>query len=345
MNETHLLFNKMMTLDHLFLSWNHCKRGKHKRKDIQSFERHLEDNIFQLRADLSTLRYKHGSYQQFYITDPKQRYISKATVRDRVVHQLVYNVLNEVFDNKFIFHSLSSRIGKGTHVGGILLQRMIRKVSGNGTRHCFALKMDIKRFFDSIDHKILKGLLRKKIYDEKLLKIVDVIIDSFQISKEKGIPLGNVTSQIFANIYLHELDLYIKHELKERDYLRYCDDFVILSSDECHLKCLISRISEFLALNLKLELHPRKIILRKLSKGIDFIGYIHFAHHILLRTRTEQRMKSRLKKSFEKFIKGEIEAVAADQQLQSYLGILSHANQHALSQAMKNSYWVRNNFY
>ncbi len=182
---------------------------------------------------------------------------------------------------------------------------MIRNVSANGTRHCFALKMDIKRFFDSVDHQILKNLLRKNIYDEKALKIIDTIIDSFTSNVAgKGIPLGNVTSQLFANLYLHELDLFIKHECRERNYLRYCDDFIILSSDEHHLRCLITHIRNFLDRNLRLKLHPKKVILRKLSKGIDFIGYVLFAHHTLVRTRTKKRMKCRLKNTYDCFLNG-----------------------------------------
>jgi RNA-directed DNA polymerase len=241
----------------IWRDWNQFKHGKHKRKDIQIFERYIEDHIFQLRDELLKLRYRHGRYSQFYVTDPKQRLISKAIIKDRLVHQVVYGILTEIFDKNFIFHSLSSRIGKGTHFGVAHLKNMIRKVSANGTRHCYALKMDIKRFFDSVDHKILKNLLRKHIHDEKFLKIIDTIIDSFSANeKQKGIPLGNVTSQLFANVYLHELDNFIKHELRERYYLRYCDDFIILSSDECYLNCLITRVVEFLAKNLKLELHP-----------------------------------------------------------------------------------------
>lgn len=343
MRDTNTLFEKMTSLEHLFQSWEYFKRGKHKRKDVQLFGRHLEDNIFQIQEDLSTLRYRHDCYKQFFVTDPKQRLISKASIKDRLVHQVVYGSLNEIMDKKFIYHSLSCRLGKGTRVGVTLLQSMIRKVSGNGTRHCYGLKMDIKRFFDSIDHLILKHLLRGYIQDDKVLKITDTIIDSFSsTSKGKGIPLGNVTSQLFANIYLHELDHYIKHTLHERYYLRYCDDFIILSNDECHLRCLITHIGEFLIKNLKLELHPKKVVLRKLSKGIDFIGYVFFAHHILMRTRTKQRMISRLEKSCNALLEGRIEAVTMDQQLQSYLGILSHTNQHNLSQAIKNAYWVRN---
>jgi RNA-directed DNA polymerase len=336
-------FEKMTSLRHIFECWDQFKRGKRKRKDVQYFERHLEDNIFQLQHDLTNFQYAHDSYEQFYVTDPKQRHISKASVRDRLVHQVVYDTLNEVLDKKFIFHSLSSRLGKGTHIGITLLHRMIRKVSANGKKPCYALKMDIRRFFDTVDHCILKTLLRKHIQDKHILKTTDMIIDSFKIGVggNVGIPLGNVTSQLFANVYLHELDEFIKHELKEKHYLRYCDDFIILSNDKTHLISLIISIRDFLAKKLKLELHPKKVTIRKLSRGIDFVGYVLFEKHVLLRTRAKQRMKRRLKEVYESYLIGKTDAVSMDQRLQSYLGILSHANQYTLSQAIKNAYWTR----
>lgn len=341
MKVARFLFEEMTSLSHIFQCWDQFRRGKRKRKEVQSFERHLEDNIFQLQGDLKTFQYLHAPYDQFYVTDPKQRHISKATVRDRLVHQVVYDTLTEVLDRKFIFHSLSSRLEKGTHLGVSQLHQMIRKMSVNGTRPCYALKMDIRRFFDTVDHQVLKTILRKTIQDEDVLKITDMIIDSFKLGDNLGIPLGNVTSQLFANIYLHELDSFVKHTLKERYYIRYCDDFIILSNNEEHLKHLIISIQEFLAKKLKLELHPKKVILRKLTQGIDFVGYVLFEKHVLLRTQSKQRMKRRLKEAYESFLIGKTAAAPMDQKLQSYLGILSHANQHRLSQAIKNAYWVR----
>lgn len=150
-----------------------------------------------------------------------------------------------------------------------------------------------------------------------------------------------MTSQLFANVYLHELDEFVKQELKESYYLRYCDDFIILSNNESHLKSLIVSIREFLAKNLHLAFHPKKVIIRKLSQGIDFVGYVLFEKYTLMRTRTKQRMKKRLKETYECYLKGKMDTAQVDQRLQSYLGILSHANQHALSQALKNAYLVR----
>lgn len=335
----------MSSLEYLFQCWNQFRRGKRKKKDVQFFERYLEDHIFQLHEELTTFTYRHGRYHFFDIFDPKERHIGKACVKDRLVHQMVYATLIAIFDKRFIFHSLSSRLGKGTHLGLDHLQRMIRKVSANGKKPCFALKMDIKKFFDSMDHTLLKRLIRKNVHDEKVLQLVDLIIDSFQVREGAlggvGIPLGNVTSQLFANIYLHVLDDFVKRVLRIRYYLRFCDDFIFLSNDENLLKALIPLIRNFLQQHLRLELHPKKVTIRKLSQGIDFVGYIFFSKHRLIRTRTKQRMKRRLKKAYVDYLQGKISASSMDQRLQSYLGILSHSNQNNLSQALKNAYWLR----
>ena len=341
---THHLFEKTTSLENLFLCWDQFKRGKHKRKDIQYFERYLEDFIFVLRNELVSSSYKHGSYKKFYVFDPKERHISRAAVKDRLVHQAVYTTLTEIFDNTFIFHSFSCRLGKGAHSGIEHLQKILRQVSCNNTRPCFVLKMDILRFFDSIDHKILKSLIRKRIKEGKFLRLTEHIIDSFEIKKKSrktGLPLGNVTSQIFANIYLNELDNFIKQKLRKKNYLRYCDDFVIVSNCETELKELIPSIQKFLNDKLFLNLHPKKIILRKLSQGVDFLGYILFFNHRLLRTRTKQRMHKRLRENHYKYLNCKIESSHMEQCLQSYLGMLSHANHYDLAQALKNAYWIR----
>src|SRR5262249_9649048 len=152
---------------------------------------------------------------------------------------------------------------------------------------------------------------------------------------EVGIPLGNVTSQLFANLYLHELDVFIKHCLKEKFYLRYCDDFILLSNSKSHLEGLIPPIQKFLREHLRLELHPQKMFIKKLMQGIDFVGYVHFSRHLLSRPKTVKRMKKRLKEIYELYIMGKIDVQSMDQRLQSYLGILSHANQHELITALK----------
>lgn len=335
----------MTSLENLFESWYQFRRGKRKKLEVQIFERHLEDNLFQLHEELRTFHYRHGPYDFFNVYDPKKRHIGKACVKDRLVHQMMHATLSQIFDSQFIFHSLSSRLGKGTHLGLDHLERMIRRVSANGKKPCFALKMDIKKFFDSIDHIILKTLLRKKLGDEKVLMLVDLVVDSLKIKKESsrsvGLPLGNVTSQLFANIYLHELDHFVKHVLRIKFYLRFCDDFIFILNSEAISKDLIPIIKGFLKDHLRLELHPKKVTIRKLSQGIDFVGYIFFAKHRLLRSSTERRMKRRLQTAYVDYIRGNISDRSMDQRLQSYLGLLSHTNQATLAQTLKNAYWVR----
>lgn len=339
------LFDPMVSIENLFFCWDQFKRGKKKRKDIQQFEVYLEDFVFELHQELITGRYQHSPYKKFYVFDPKERHISKACVRDRLVHQMVYATLSKIFDPTFIAHSLSCQIGKGTHKGIIHLNQFLRKISQNGSKECFSLKMDIQRFFDSIDHSLLKVLIQKKIKDKRVLSLVDKIIDSFVFQeidgRKTGLPLGNVTSQLFANIYLHELDLFVKEILRKKFYLRFCDDFLFLSNQETELCALIPLIRLFLKEELHLNLHPKKIVMRKFHQGIDFVGYVLFPHHKVLRTQTKKRLKKRLKKKHIYYLDGKISTRAMDQCLQSYLGILSHANQHEFSQALKNAYWVR----
>ena len=177
-----------------------------------------------------------------------------------------------------------------------------------------------------------------------MLNLIDIVIDSFTSSavaaSAVGLPLGNVTSQLFANIYLHELDNFVKQTLQQKHYLRYCDDFVMVASQRAQLQALIQPIETFLQERLRLTLHPQKIVLREIRQGIDYLGYILFLKHRLLRTRTKRRMKRRLQKKYTDYLSQRIAREQMDQSLQSYLGILSHANTYRLAQALKNAYWV-----
>lgn len=307
-------------MENLFLSWQEFRRGKRGKYDVQEFERKLEDNLFQLNQEFAGQTYRHGKYTPFTITDPKVRRIHKAGVRDRIVHHAVYRVLYPLFDPTFIFDSYSCRVGKGTHAAVNRLEVFVRKISRNYTRPCWALKCDIRRFFDSVDHDILYSLVEKKIADPSALQLTKEIIESFSSTSGErerervGIPLGNLTSQIFANIYLNDLDQFVKHRLGLKYYLRYCDDFVILDSDPERLKILIQPIGDFLAKDLKLSLHQDKIIIRKLRQGIDFLGYVVLPHYRVLRTRTKRRMLRRVNGN----------------NVASYQGLLKHCNGYTL---------------
>lgn len=326
-------YHKLTSIENLFQAWSEFKKGKRKRADLQVFERNLEDNLFELHQSLKNRTYKHGDYQSFYVQDPKQRHIHKASIQDRIVHHLLYKYLYEIFDKTFIYDSYSCRINKGTHRGVLRLEKFTRKVSKNYTGSCFGLKLDIKKFFASVNHKILMNLLHSKITDEDILWLLTQVIYSFNTEKEKGIPLGNLTSQIFANIYLNELDQFVKHKLKVKYYIRYADDFVILDTDKNKLNHqYTSIIVGFLKDTLELELHPKKIIFRKLTWGIDFLGYIVLPHYMLPRTKTKKRIFKKLKEK--------INSEIFEQSLQSYLGYFKHAGSFEITQKLKNEIWL-----
>ncbi len=286
---------------------------------VQAFELDLEGNLFSLRDQLLTGYWQPEPYEAFYIRDPKPRHIHKASVRDRVLYQAVFRVLEPLFDPSFIHDSYSCRTGKGTHRGVFQLERYLRKASGNYSHPAYALKCDVRRFFDSVSHKVLLGLIRRRVKDARMIALVEQVIASFKVASGRGLPLGNVTSQLFANVYLNELDQFVKRELKVRWYLRYCDDFVMLDESPEYLTALLPYIHDFLSKSLGLDLHPDKILLRKFSHGIDFLGYIVLPHYRILRASTRRRM-------FRKLARTNVSALS----LQSYLGLLKHAKAYKL---------------
>lgn len=306
------------------MAWQEFQKGKRNKSDVQKFEFNLEDNLFQLHRDLKTKTYQHSHYTTFCICDPKLRRIHKACVRDRVLHHAVFRILYPIFDKGFIFDSYSCRLDKGTHRAVNRLEKFCRKLSRNNHRNIFALKCDIRKFFDSVDQDILLELIKNKIQDGNAIWLIEKIIKSFGKEKNKGLPLGNVTSQLFANVYLNEPDQFIKHKLKAKYYLRYCDDFVILGENEEYLTGLISPIDAFLKQRLKLIPHPDKIIIRKHHQGIDFLGYVVLPHYRILRTKTKRRIFTKIKKKKQDWRCGSISDKSFNQSLQSYFGILKH---------------------
>ncbi len=319
-------------MTNLFQAWEEFKSGKRSRADVQFFERHLEDNLFSLHHQLKNKNYKHGAYSEFFVNDPKRRHIHKAQVNDRIVHHLLYKYLYSLFDKSFIYDSYSCRVDKGTHRSVRRLEKYLRIVSRNYTRNCWTLKLDIKQFFASVDHDILMELIRKRVKDKDTLSLIDEIITSFRVNEDQatGIPLGNLTSQIFANIYLNEMDQFIKHNLKIKYYIRYADDFIILETEKLKLKPSLISIGRFLQNNLNLRLHPKKIILTKLTRGIDFCGYIVLPHFILPRTKTKRRILNKVSREQTSY-----------ESLQSYLGYFCHAKSYRIVEDLKNRFFLK----
>lgn len=195
------IFDKIISLENLFSAWREFKRGKMGKPDIQEFEFNLENNLFQLHRELENKTYRHSHYTTFKICDPKLRQIHKARVRDRILHHAIFKILYPIFDKDFIFDSYSCRLEKGTHRAVGRLEKFCRKLSRNNSRNIFALKCDIKKFFDSINQDILLEFIKKKIKDENAVWLAEIVVKSFKNIDNNGLPLGNITSQLFANIY------------------------------------------------------------------------------------------------------------------------------------------------
>lgn len=342
------LFDQIISTENLFAAWDGFKVGKRGKLDVMRFERHLEENIFKLRGELINKTYKHSPYSGFYIRDPKQRHIHKASVRDRVLHHALFSVLNPIFEEAFIPTSFSCRIGYGTHRGVLALEKALRKIAKNGTADCYVLKCDVEKFFDTVDHKILVEIFRKRIKDSDTLWLLKQVISSYVTERErerdgecpkKGIPIGNLTSQLFANVYMNEFDQFVKHRLKVKHYFRYTDDFVIVSDDRDYLHDLLPLVNRFLREKLNLELHPHKVSFRRLHQGVDFLGYVIFPKHRLLRSKTRRRIFKKIRKGVKDYKSGDICKLTLDQSLQSYLGVLSHADTYRLGEDLKNQVW------
>ena len=317
--------------------------GKREKKDVQDFGLHLADNILQLYEELSNFTYVHGNYKAFNISDPKPRNIHKADVRDRVLHHAIYRQLYPFFEKVFIADSYSCRNDKGTHKAISRFKKFYLQESKNSTRTVWVLKCDIKKFFASIDHKILLCILESCIADKNIIWLLKQVIGSFSIQEDcsapipyrstgqvyrrskypdspinghttqsgAGLPLGNLTSQLFCNVYMNEFDRFAKHKLKTKYYIRFADDFVFLSQKKYYLESLLPRISGFLQSKLRLNLHPGKIFIKTLVSGVDFLGWVNFSYWRILRGSTRRRM---FKKIF-------IKPVEAG--LQSYLGLIT----------------------
>lgn len=248
-------------------------------------------NVLHLHNDLREKTYTHGAYHAFNIADPKPRNIHKASVRDRLLHHAIYRVLYPYFNSRFIHDSYSCRNNKGTHRALERFKSFGYKVSKNNTKTCFVLKCDIRKFFASIDQSILLTILTQVIKDENIVWLLTRVIQSFDSGKPNvGLPLGNLTSQLLVNIYMNEFDQYVKHVLKVKYYMRYADDFVIFSQDKKYLENVLEQMKEFLETKLHLAMHPDKVFIKTLVSGVDFLGWVHFLHHRVLRTATKRKM-------------------------------------------------------
>ena len=278
--------------ENIFLAWREFSRGKRRRTDIKKFEHRAEENVKNIHEELSSGNYRHKGYVQFQILDQKRRSISTASVNDRIIHHLVYTYLVEHCDKSFYFHSYSSRISKGTDKARNSVKKIFRKSSKNFTKEVWVLKCDVRKFFASVDHAKLLQLLRNKINDDNVYIITKQIVNSYNPQNTNtGLPLGNVTSQIFANIYLNELDYYLKQKIGVKNYIRYNDDFLVISNSRDELQKIYNKAFHYCSNYLRV--HLKNVYIRKLSWGVDFLGHRFYPYRELLIPKVLKQIRQR----------------------------------------------------
>lgn len=286
------------------------------------FEANREDNLFRAIEVLKDGTYQPGEYRVFKVWEPKERIIMALPFFDRVIQHMIVNFIEPIFEKRFLFHSYACRKEKGVHEASKTLSKWLYELEVVQGKKIYAIKGDIHHYFQSVSHDILKAEIRRYISDKALLKILDRIIDHNGIFPPGvGIPVGNLTSQLFANVYLNKLDQFVKHELKVKYYVRYMDDFIILSEDPAELRRILAIIEEFLRRELRLELNPKTTILAA-KNGINFVGYIHYKDHKKIRKDARRRL-TKLLKAFET---GEVELEYFDRSIESRFGHMEHAD-------------------
>jgi hypothetical protein len=305
-------------------------RGSGKTDEACRFCFHLENELFLLKEEIEEGDYQPAPYRYFKVYDPKERVISVARFRDRVVHHAIVGVLEPIFEPVFIYDSYATRKGKGTHRAVKRSQSFLRK-------YPYYLKMDIDKYFDNIDHQILLDLIQRKVKDKRALELMARIIKNSDVSRGiaagRGLPIGNLTSQFFANVYLNPLDHFLKDTLGEKAYIRYMDDMVIFSDSRDHLKIVLKKIDDFLADNLKLKLKEKATLINTGLHGLPFLGYRVFPKLIRVKKDNLKRIGKRLLRRLDKFHSGIITEDELAMSVRSWFEFVGFADSLSLRQA------------
>jgi retron-type reverse transcriptase len=333
------LWEKVISFEALLRAADTARRGKRFRPAVAAFHFDQERALWKLHEELTTKTYRPGTYRSFFIHEPKKRQISAAPYRDRVVHHALTGVLEPIFEKTFIADSYACRKGKGTHAAVKRCQQFARRF-----RH--VLKADVQKFFPSVDHQILKALVARKIKDPDVLWLVGQIIDGSNPQEEvvsyfpgddlftpgerrRGIPIGNQTSQFFANVYFDPLDHFVKDRLGVRGYFRYVDDFLVFSDDKGHLADVREQMRDFLV-GLRLRLHPKKCVIFPVNDGIRVLGYRVFPTHRLLPKENVRRFRRRVRGMQQEYTAGRTSFAEIYQRLMSWSGHARQANTYRL---------------
>ncbi|MBZ4669404.1 MAG: RNA-dependent polymerase [Defluviitaleaceae bacterium] len=338
------LYDDICTFENLYLAYKNARKNKRFRDEVLEFSSNVEEYLMDIRKELIEQTYKVGKYREFFVYEPKKRLIMALPFKDRVVQWAIYQKLNPYFTKGYISDSFACIEGRGAHQAVQRLHYWLRQIGRKPGKYYY-LKLDISKYYYRIDHDVLVEILSRKIKDTKLMKLLEGIIrcedHSFGLPLDasleetdvrinnKGMPIGNLTSQMFANIYLNELDQYVKRKLRIHYYVRYMDDVIILHESKQELHKIKKVIETFLDEKLKLNLN-NKTAIRPVTLGIEFVGYKVWNTHIKLRKSTALKMKRRLKHLKKQYERGEIEIEDVRATMASYNGLMKHCNSFRL---------------
>ncbi len=322
------IYDEIISLKNLILAEKKARKGKTKKGYVKKFEENIAYNLKVLHDELKNETYMPRPLKSFILRDPKTRQISKSIFRDRIVHHAICNVIEPIYEKIFIYDSCANRKGKGTFFAIHRFGKFQRKVTDNFSKEAYCLKADIKHYFREVDRIILIDILERTIKCKKTINLIKLILNNFD--GELGMPLGNLTSQFFANVYLNDLDYFVKHNLGARFYIRYVDDFVILHKSKKQLELWKEEIEIFLKNKLKIELHPDKSKIIPLSKGIDFLGFKIFYYFKTARKRNVKSFKKNLNNLEEAYLLGNLTEEKFSAKIEGWLAHIVWGNTYNL---------------
>jgi len=339
------LYPSIASFENLYLAYKAAAKGKRGHPEVATFEFNLDQHLLQLEAELRDRSYRPGPYRSFRINEPKPRLISAAPLRDRVVHHALVRVIGPLFESRFIHDSYANRLGKGTH-------RALDRCQAFARQHRYVLQCDIRQFFPSIDHAIVRGILARIIADEAAMELVGRILeggigvlsneydmvyfpgdDLFAIHRPRGLPIGNLTSQFWANVYLDELDQFVKRTLRVKAYVRYVDDFLLFDDDKGRLWTWKRAIVQFLA-RLRLTLHGRESTVYPVTNGIPFLGFRLYPRYRRLKRRNGVAFARRFRLCRDALERGQMTQEELNARVQGWVAHAVHGDTYGLRRAL-----------
>jgi hypothetical protein len=325
MKRQNRLFDQIIDYNNIRHAFLKALRGNRSSLPAVSFCKNTEKNLSVVSDKLTSLNCGWGSYHSFLITDPKLRVISTAPFEQRIMHHAIMNIIEPIFDRPMIFHSYACRKGKGTHAA-------VQYAFGRGKTSPFFLKLDIRKYFDSIDHDALKALIRRLIKDQRVLFLLDGVIDSYETEPGRGVPIGNLTSQFFANLYLAGMDHFILEQLRPASYCRYMDDFVLWSASQAELKTMFTQINSYVTQHLKLAV--KQPVFGKTAAGLPFLGFLIKEKGVFLLQKSKRRFKKRVAEITASLNSGAITEEKAAEKVRSVYSAISLARTNCLRKKM-----------